>query len=127
VNALRATHSLDLSERSIHALSGGEKQRVLLARALAQKPGVILLDELTSFLDLKYKKQVFDLIAGLIKEKGLSVVIVSHDIDLASQYCHRIVMLKKGSVHVVGTPEQVINATSIETVYECAVFVDKNR
>ena len=126
VNALRATHSLELSERSIHELSGGEKQRVLLARALAQEPGVILLDEPTSFLDLKYKKEIFDLIASLTKEKGLSVVIVSHDIELVSQYCHRIVMLKNGSVHMTGTPDQVIDAASIESVYDCAVFVDKN-
>jgi len=126
VNALRATHALELSERSIHELSGGEKQRVLLARALAQEPGAILLDEPTSFLDLKYKKELFDLIAGLTKEKGLGVVVVSHDIDLVSQYCHRIVMLKHGSVHLTGTPDQVIDAASIETVYECAVFVDKN-
>ena len=126
VNALRATHSLELSERSIHELSGGEKQRVLLARALAQEPGVILLDEPTSFLDLKYKKEIFDLIASLAKENGLSVVIVSHDIDLVSQYCHRIVMLKNGSVHMTGTPDQVIDAASIEKVYECAVLVDRN-
>jgi len=126
VNALRATHSLELSERSIHALSGGEKQRVLLARALAQEPGVVLLDEPTSFLDLKYKKEIFDLIAGLTQDKGLAVVVVSHDIDLVSQYCHRIVMLKNGSVHLAGTPDEVLDAASIETVYDCAVFVDKN-
>jgi iron complex transport system ATP-binding protein len=126
LNALRATHSLELAERSIHELSGGEKQRVLLARALAQEPSAILLDEPTSFLDLKYKKEIFDLIAGLTRQKGLSVIMVSHDIDLVSQYCHRIVMLKHGSVHLAGTPEQVLDAESIETVYECAVLVDKN-
>jgi len=126
VNALRATHALELSERSIHELSGGEKQRVLLARALAQEPGAILLDEPTSFLDLKYKKEIFDLIASLTKGRGLSVVIVSHDIDLVSQYCHRIVMLKNGSVHLTGTPDQVITAESIQNVYECAVLVDRN-
>lgn len=125
-NALRATHGLELSERSIHELSGGEKQRVLLARALAQEPGVILLDEPTSFLDLKYKKEIFDLIAGLTREKGLAVVVVSHDIDLVSQYCHRIVMLKQGAVHLAGTPGQVITEKSIQEVYECAVLVDRN-
>jgi len=87
---------------------------------------VILLDEPTSFLDLKYKKEIFDLILSLSKEKGLGVVIVSHDIDLVSQYCHRIVMLKNGSVHRTGTPDQVITAASIEAVYECAVLVDRN-
>ena len=126
LGALRATHSLELSERSIHELSGGEKQRVLLARALAQEPGVILLDEPTSFLDLKYKKEIFDLIASLSRKEALAVVIVSHDIDLVAQYCHRVVMLKNGSVHLAGTPDQVIDAATIEEVYECAVFVDQN-
>jgi iron complex transport system ATP-binding protein len=126
VDALKATHALELSERSIHELSGGEKQRVLLARALAQEPGAILLDEPTSFLDLKYKKEIFDVIASLAVEKGLGVVIVSHDIDLVSQYCHRIVMLKHGAVHMTGTPDQVVDAASIEAVYECAVLVDRN-
>jgi iron complex transport system ATP-binding protein len=124
--ALRATHSLELSGRSIHELSGGEKQRVLLARALAQDPEVILLDEPTSFLDLKYKKEIFDLIAGLTTLKKLAVVIVSHDIDLVAQYCHRIVMLKKGYVHLGGVPDQVIHEGSIGSVYECDVLVDKN-
>lgn len=126
LNALKATHALELSERSIHELSGGEKQRVLLARALAQEPAVILLDEPTSFLDLKYKKEIFDLIAHLTREKRLGVVLVSHDLDLVSQYCHRLVMLKHGTVHRVGTPEEVLRAESIQEVYECAVVVDKN-
>jgi iron complex transport system ATP-binding protein len=126
VDALRATHSLELSQRSIHELSGGEKQRVLLARALAQEPGVILLDEPTSFLDLKYKKEIFDLIAVLTREKGLAVVVVSHDIDLVSQYCHRVLMLKQGSVRLAGTPDQVIDEESIRTVYECDALVDRN-
>jgi iron complex transport system ATP-binding protein len=125
-NALRATHGLELSDRSIHELSGGEKQRVLLARALAQEPGAVLLDEPTSFLDLKYKKEIFDLIAGLTSEKGLAVVVVSHDIDLVSHYCNRIMMLRHGSVHLTGTPDQVIDAENIRTVYECDVLVDKN-
>jgi len=126
VNALKATHTLELSERSIHELSGGEKQRVLIARALAQEPGVVLLDEPTSFLDLKYKKEIFDLIATLTREKRLGVVIVSHDIDLMSQYCHRLLMLKNGSVHQSGTPDEVIRTESIQEVYGCAVVVDYN-
>jgi len=126
VDALRATHSLELSKRSIHELSGGEKQRVLLARALAQEPGVILLDEPTSFLDLKYKKEIFDLIASLSTKERLAVVIVSHDIDLVAQYCHRVLMIKNGHVHLTGTPDRVIDAENIEKIYECAVLVDKN-
>ncbi len=125
-NALRATHAMDLAERSIHELSGGEKQRVLLARTLAQEPKIILLDEPTSFLDLKFKREIFQLIASLSMERGLSVVVVSHDIDLVSQYCHRLVMLKGGSVYATGNSDEVITASNIEAVYECPVLVDRN-
>ena len=124
--ALKATHCLHLAERPIHELSGGEKQRVLLARALAQEPTVILLDEPTSFLDLRYKKEIFDLISSLTHERGLSVMVVSHDIDLASQYCDQMVMLKDGRVYSTGAPGKVITASNIKAVYECPVIVDKN-
>jgi iron complex transport system ATP-binding protein len=126
LNALSATHSLELAERSIHELSGGERQRVLIARALAQEAKIILLDEPTSFLDLKYKREIFRLISSLSREKGLSVVVVSHDIDLAAQYCQRVMMLKDGSIFEMGEPDRVITASNIEAVYECPVLVDKN-
>ena len=125
-DSLKATHALDLAERSIHELSGGERQRVLLARALAQEPNIVLLDEPTSFLDLKFKREIFRLIALLSKERGLSVVVVSHDIDLISQYCHRLVMLKDGLIFAEGKPDDVITTSNIETVYECPVMVDRN-
>jgi iron complex transport system ATP-binding protein len=126
MDSLRATHAMDLAERSIHELSGGERQRILLARALAQEPGIILLDEPTSFLDLKFKREIFRLIASLSKERGLSVVVVSHDIDLVSQYCHRLVMLKQGEIFAMGKSDEVITTSNIETVYECPVMVDQN-
>jgi iron complex transport system ATP-binding protein len=126
LNSLKVTHASELAERSIHELSGGEKQRVLIARALAQEPKIILLDEPTSFLDLKYKREIFQLISTLSMDKGLGVVVVSHDIDLASQYCHRLMMLKEGSVYEVGEPEKIITESNIEAVYECPVLVDKN-
>jgi iron complex transport system ATP-binding protein len=126
MGALNATHTLEFAERSIHELSGGEKQRVLIARALAQEPRVILLDEPTSFLDLKFKREIFQLISNLSLEKGLSVVVVSHDIDLTSQYCRRVIMLRNGSIYEMGEPEEVITAANIEAVYDCPVLVDKN-
>lgn len=126
LNALKATHALELAERSIHELSGGEKQRALIARALAQDPDIILLDEPTSFLDLKYKREIFQLISFLSREKGLSVVVVSHDIDLAAQYCHRVMMLKNGSIYKMGEPSEVITAANVEAVYDCPVLVETN-
>jgi len=124
--SLEETHSLALAGRSIHALSGGEKQRILIARALTQEPKIILLDEPTSFLDLRFKREIFRLISALSLDKGLSVALVSHDIDLAAQYCQRVILLKNGSIYGVGEPAGVITASNIEAVYECPVIVDKN-
>jgi iron complex transport system ATP-binding protein len=86
----------------------------------------MLLDEPTSFLDLKFKREIFRLVSSLSKEKGLAVVIVSHDIDLVSQYCSRVILLKKGSVYRAGAPDDVITSENIEDVYECPVLVDQN-
>lgn len=123
-NALKATQTLHLADRSIHDLSEGEKQRVFIARALAQEPRIILLDEPTSFLDLKFKREIFLLISSLCREKEHSVALVSHDIDLAAQYCSRVIMLKNGRVHAEGTPDEVVTVANIEAVYECPVTVD---
>jgi iron complex transport system ATP-binding protein len=125
-DALRATACLELAQRSIHELSGGERQRVLIARALAQEPKVILLDEPTSFLDLKFKREIFRLIELLSVEKKLGVVVVSHDIDLVARYCSKVVLLKGGSIHEIGEPRDVITARNVEAVFECPVRVDRN-
>lgn len=124
--ALEATGTLGLANRSIHSLSGGEKQRVLIARALTQESRIVLLDEPTSFLDLKHKRDIFRLVSSLTRERGLCAVLVSHDIDLAAQYCHRIVLLKDGEICGTGRPEEVLTASNIETVYGCGVVVDRN-
>jgi iron complex transport system ATP-binding protein len=126
LSALEATHTRDLAERSIHSISGGEKQRVLIARALAQEPRVILLDEPTAFLDLKYKREMFQLISSLSADKGLAVVVVTHDVDLSAQYCHRLVLLKNGQVYRSGDPASVVTPANIQAVYECPVVVDNN-
>ncbi len=126
LQALDATHTLSLSERSIHNLSGGEKQRVLIARALAQEPQVILLDEPTSFLDIKYKRELFQLISTLSADRGIAVVVVTHDLDLIAQYCQRLVLLKEGEIYETGDPASVITPANIRDVYDCPVVVDRN-
>jgi len=126
LKALDATHARSLSGRSIHRLSGGEKQRVLIARALAQEPQLILLDEPTAFLDIKYKREIFQLISTLSTDRGLAVVVVTHDLDLTAQYCQRLVLLKEGEIYQVGDPATVITPSNIRTVYDCPVVVDRN-
>ncbi|RLB14162.1 MAG: cobalamin ABC transporter ATP-binding protein [Deltaproteobacteria bacterium] len=126
LEAMKAAHCADLAQRPINALSGGEKQRVLLARALAQEPGLVLLDEPTSFLDLRFKKEIFELLSSLKKERGVSLMIVSHDIDLSARYCDRIVLLDRGRVYAEGTPGEVLTAGNVEAVYGCPVSVDNN-
>ena len=100
--------------------------RTLGARALAQEPQFLLFDEPTSFLDLRFKREIFRLIHRLSKDKGIGVVVVSHDLDLAAQYCSRIAILRQGSIYQQGEPEQVITSTTIESVFDCPVQVDKN-
>ncbi len=122
--ALQSTGVLDLADRNIHALSGGERQRVLIARALAQEPAVLLLDEPTSFLDLRHKREIFRLAASLARDMGLGVVVVSHDLDQASQYCDRLIVLKEGRSIAEGPPRDVLTPGMIEAVFECPVRVD---
>jgi len=124
--SMRLTGTLNLGPRSIHELSGGEKQRVLIARALTQRAQIILLDEPTSFLDIRHKVEIFELISYLTLTQGLSVIIISHDISLAAQYCHRMLLLNKGGVYKIGEPAEVITADNISTVYQCPVLVDNN-
>ncbi len=122
--ALQATNTQDLAGRDIHALSGGERQRVLIARALSQEPCALLLDEPTSFLDLKHKREIFRLARSLAQDAGLGVVVVSHDMDLAAQYCDRLLVLKEGRVVAMGAPGDVLTVETIGTVFDCPVRVD---
>ncbi len=110
-----ATHSL--AERRIDELSGGEIQRLVIARVLAQEPKSILLDEPTSNLDISYQVEILDLIKNLCRENSLAVVIALHDLNLAAQYCDRLILINKGRVHAQGTPGEVITARNIEEVY----------
>jgi iron complex transport system ATP-binding protein len=124
--SMELTGIIDLARRSINELSGGEKQRVLIARALTQRAQIILLDEPTSFLDIRHKVEISDLISSLAVTQGLSVITASHDISLAAQHCHRMLLLDKGSMYKIGAPNEVITSDNISTVYQCPVLVDKN-
>jgi iron complex transport system ATP-binding protein len=124
--AMRLCDVVQLAERPVTGLSGGERQRVLIAMCLAQEPKVLLLDEPTSHLDIGHQLSLLDLIAKLNRETGLTVIAVLHDLNLAAEYCQRLLVLNDGRVVALGTPANVLTANMISAVYETAVRVEQN-
>jgi iron complex transport system ATP-binding protein len=124
--AMRSTEVEALAGRPFRALSGGEKQRVLLARALAQQPRLLLLDEPTAFLDLRHRLATYALLARLRRESGLTVVVVSHDLNLASRHCDRLVLLHRGAIAADGAPSDVLQPDTLRSVYEVEVEVHED-
>lgn len=122
--AMEETDVMHLAHRSIGDVSGGERQRAVIARALTQQPKVLLLDEPTAFLDLNHQLEICTILCRLNEQHGLTVVLSSHDLNLVSQHCDRILLLKDGTVFRLGTPEEVIRPDVLETVYRCEVLVD---
>ncbi|MFW5972151.1 MAG: ABC transporter ATP-binding protein [Bacillota bacterium] len=124
--ALLQTDTMKFSNKNINQLSGGEKQRVILARALAQEPELLLLDEPTASLDINYQQDVFDILASLNEELNLTIIVVSHDLNLSSQYCDKLILLNKGQIYTVGHPDQVLTARNISDVYGTDVMIERN-
>lgn len=116
----------DFRERKIGELSGGERQRVILAQGLAQQPTLLLLDEPTSHLDIAHQVQILDLIKRLNRQKGMTVLVILHDLNLASNYCDRLILLKEGRVFKEGSPFEVLTFKNIEEVYKTVVVVKEN-
>ena len=124
--AMVLTDVLELGERKFFELSGGERQRAILAQALAQEPELLLLDEPTSHLDIGHQVEILDLVRKLNREKKVTVIMVVHDLNLASEYCDRLILLKEGSIFKTGTPGEVLTYEIIEKVYNTLVIVHKN-
>ncbi|WP_330369484.1 ABC transporter ATP-binding protein [Metaclostridioides mangenotii] len=110
------------ADRGFSSLSGGEKQRVILARSLTQKPKILILDEPTNHLDIKYQIEIMN----VVKKLGICVLAALHDISLAAQYCDKIIVLKDGNIVTQGTPEDVVTSEMIKSVYDIDSYIYKN-
>lgn len=124
--AIAFTGLENLAHRKLDQLSGGEQQRVFIARAICQEPDIILLDEPTASLDLAYQVRIMDLMEQLKKEKGITVVMVSHDVNLAAMYADHLILLHKGQVVCQGLPDEVITYQTLEAAYGCTLLVDES-
>lgn len=122
-SALERTQTQDLAERRVGELSGGEQQRVLLARALAQDAPLLLLDEPTTHLDLQHQSGLLNLVRNLCKEKHLAVLMVLHDLNLAGLYADRVALLSNGKLESVGTPGEVLTSDRLTQIYHVPVHV----
>jgi iron complex transport system ATP-binding protein len=115
--ALTATRTTELAERPVDELSGGQRQRVWIAMALAQETDILLLDEPTTFLDISHQIEVLDLLTDLNRERGTTVVMVLHDLNLAARYADHLVAIANGRVLVSGSPEEVLTQQNMRAVF----------
>lgn len=125
-DSLSRVNALAFSERRVGELSGGEQQRILLARALCQSTPILLLDEPTSHLDLQYQVSLLDLIRDLAKENNLAVLVAMHDLNLAARYADRIALMVAGNIKAIGTPKEVLQPELIADAYCLPVQVVKH-
>ncbi|MGB9792862.1 MAG: ABC transporter ATP-binding protein [Thermacetogeniaceae bacterium] len=122
-DVLRRMNLLDLAERHLYELSGGERQKVLIARALAQEPDVLLLDEPTSNLDVRHQLEVLQLVRDAARHQEKCVLMVMHDLNMAVRFSDQLVMLKNGLVYAAGAPDAVLTPENIRDVYEVEAMV----
>lgn len=124
---LKKTNTYEFKDKYFNSLSGGEKQRVIIARALAQQPEILILDEATSSLDIHHQLDILELIHSLNREEGLSVVTIMHDLNLASRFSDKIVLLSKNGIIKQGKPSEVIDENVLKSVYDMDMVVRENK
>ena len=124
--AMKFTDVSHLTDRKLFQLSGGELQRVIIARAICQQPEIILLDEPTTALDPSHQLKIMDLMEKFRREHGTTIIMVSHDLNLASMYGDRVLLLKSGRVVKTGDPKSVLNKELLEDSYGCRIQVDES-
>ena len=117
--ALERTDMLALRGRIFGELSGGEKQRALIAMALAQEPQILLLDEATAHLDIRHKLEILELVARLNRETGVTVLMTSHDLGLTADFSHRVILMKDGHLAADGKPDDVLHGSAARDVFGC--------
>lgn len=115
--ALRMTDTLELADRSVDELSGGQRQRTWIAMALAQHTDILLLDEPTTFLDVSHQIDVLDLLTDLNRERGTTIVMVLHDLNLAARYADHLIAVRAGRLHAVGHPSEVLTSEVVRDVF----------
>jgi ABC-type cobalamin/Fe3+-siderophores transport systems, ATPase components len=125
-NAMKKAGIFEFKDRLINTMSGGERQKVIIARALAQTPLVLLMDEPTLHLDICAQFDVLDTIYELSKKEALTVVIVSHDLPMVVRYCDRIVMLKEQKIFALGTPEEVLTPENMKEIFNIDAVLEKD-
>lgn len=123
VESMKDTDCLHLKDRVFNELSGGEAQRVILARCLAQKCRLLLLDEPTSHLDIKYQSEIFHLLRRLRRDREITILISTHDLNLAAMFCDRVLLIKDGQRAAEGQPAAVITDESVRSVFSASVQV----
>ena len=116
--AMERVHALDLAERDFNAISDGQRQRILLARAICQEPEIIILDEPTSFLDIRHKLELLAILRSMAKEKAITVIMSLHEIDLAQKISDKIICVKGDTIESCGAPEEVFNEIGIRALYD---------
>ena len=121
--AMKQTQVHEFANRSFNEISGGEKQRVMIASAITQKPEIMLLDEPTSALDIKYQVEILSILKRLNEQENKSLILAMHDLHLASKFCKRLILLKKGHVFCEGSPSEVLKKEILEEVYEVRVKI----
>ena len=114
------------ADRPLNSLSSGERQRALIARALAQEPRVLLLDEPTTFLDLKHRLKIYEILGRLNREKQLTILTISHDLNLAARYCRGLWLLKDGELLARGAPDEVLTREILRSAYGTDVEIGRD-
>ncbi len=114
------------SDRRLDQLSGGERQRVMIARAICQEPKIMLLDEPTTALDPAHQLKIMDLMEKFRQDKKTTIVMVSHDLNLAAMYADRLLLMRDGQTVITGTPAQVFTREHLAKSYDCELLIDKN-